>query len=144
MYKSFISTGKVELVFLDLPLDMHSNAFKAAQAAACAGEQDQFWDMHHYLFANQDALEPDKLPQYAEDLQLDVDAFRECLANGRHDGEIRQDVRTAHRLRIEGTPAYLIGRRIPKNGKLRVLEVIKGLPPYEVLAEKLNGFLDDT
>jgi len=141
VYEDFVATGKVELIFLDLPLDMHSNAFKAAEAAACAGDQDRFWDMHHELFGNQRDLAPEKLPGYAEELGLDVDAFKECLGSGRHVRGIQEDIRTAHRLGIAGTPAYLLGRRLPGGDKVQVLDVVKGLPPYEVLEEKLNALL---
>ena len=37
--KKFIDTGKVRFVSRDLPLDFHSNAMRAAQAARCAGDQ---------------------------------------------------------------------------------------------------------
>ena len=139
--EKFVRTGKVELIFLDLPLDMHSNAFKAAQAAACAGDQQKFWEMYHQLFINQRDLAPEKLPEHAKKVGLDVDAFTKCLASGRHDGGIRQDMRTAGILGIGGTPAYLIGRRLPGGDKVEVLETIHGLPPYEELEKKLNDFL---
>ena len=48
--------GKVRLVFRHFPLPMHSNAGKAAEAAACAEEQGKFWEMHKQLFANQSKL----------------------------------------------------------------------------------------
>jgi hypothetical protein len=50
-------------------------------------------------------------------------------------------MRTAQVLEITGTPAYLIGRRIEGSEKVEILEVVRGLPPYEYLEEKLNGFL---
>ena len=44
---------------LDLPLErIHSNAFRAAQAAHCAGDQGRYWEMHDRLFENYKALEP--------------------------------------------------------------------------------------
>ena len=139
--EKFVRTGKVELIFLDLPLDMHSNAFKAAQAAACAGDQKKFWEMHHQLFANQRDLAPEKLPVHARQVGLDVDAFQKCLASGRHQAGIREDMRTAGLLGIAGTPAYLIGRRLPGGDKVEILDTISGLPPYEELEKRLNGFL---
>lgn len=139
--EKFVRTGKVELIFLDLPLDMHSNAFKAAQAAACAGDQQKFWEMYHQLFANQRELAPEKLPGHARKVGLDVDAFQKCLASGRHDGGIREDVRTAGILGISGTPAYLIGRRLPDGDKVEILDTIRGLPPYEELEKRLDAFL---
>jgi protein-disulfide isomerase len=141
VYEKFIRTGKVELIFLDLPLPMHPHAFKAAEAAACAGDQKMFWDMHHQLFGNQNALAPDRLPVYAEELGLDVAAFQKCLSSGRQGAGIREDMRVAQTLGITGTPAYLLGRRIPGGDKVQILDMVKGLPPYEVLEQKINDLL---
>jgi protein-disulfide isomerase len=141
VYERFVRSGKVELIYLDLPLRMHPYAFRAAEAAACAGDQSMFWDMHHQLFANQQALAPDRLPAYAEELALDVAAFQKCLSSGRHAGGIREDIRLAQSLGISGTPAYLLGRRLPGSDKVEVLEIVKGLPTYEALEEKLEALL---
>ena len=140
VYEKFVRTGKIELIFLDLPLPMHPHAFKAAEAAACAGEQKMFWDMHHVLFANQQALAPDRLPGYAKELGLDVAAFQKCLSGGKQGAAIREDVRTLTILGINGTPRYLLGRRIPDSDKVEVLEIVKGVP-YEELERKLNALL---
>jgi protein-disulfide isomerase len=137
----FVHTGKVELVFLDLPLQMHSQAFKAAEAAACAREQKKFWEMHDVLFQNQRALTPDQLPGYAEGIGLDVPTFQKCLSSGRHDGEIRDNIRLANSLGITGTPAYVLARRIPGGDKVQVLEIVHGVPPYEELEKKINALL---
>lgn len=137
----FVDTGKVEVIFLDLPLQKHPYAFKAAEAAACAGDQKKFWEMHDHLFANQGDLAPERLPIHAEKLGLDVAAFQKCLSSGRSGAGIREDMRAAQILGITGTPAYLIGRRLAGSEKVEILEVVKGLPPYEDLEEKLNGFL---
>src|SRR5439155_9600307 len=59
---------KVRLVFRDYPLPMHPHAHQAAEAANCANAQGKFWDYHAKLFANQTALEDDKLKQYAKDV----------------------------------------------------------------------------
>jgi len=141
VYEQYVTAGKVELVFLDLPLKMHEHAFQAAEAAQCAGEQNLFWDMHHYLFAYQTALTREDLVRYAGELELEVGPFVECLDSGRHDAAIREDIEVARKLRIQGTPAYVLGRRVPASDDVEVLEVISGLPPYEVLEEKINGLL---
>jgi protein-disulfide isomerase len=141
IHENFVHTGKVELVYLNLPLPMHSQAFKAAEAAACAGDQKKFWEMHDVLFENQRALAPDQLQGYAEKLGLDVATFQKCLASGRHDAEIRSSVRVAHSLGIRGTPAYVLARRIAGGDKVLILEIVHGLLPYEELEKKLNAFL---
>jgi len=136
--EKLVHTGKVELVFLDLPLQMHPQAFKAAEAAACAGDQKKFWEMHHLLFANQRALAEDRLPGYAEKLGLDVPAFQKCLSGGRHEGEIRDNIRLAHSLGISGTPTYVLARRI-KGDKVQVLDIVHGMLPYDELEKKINA-----
>ena len=141
IYEKYVSTGKVELIYLDFPLNMHPHAFKAAEAAACAGDQNMFWEMHHLLFANQKALSPDRLPGYAKELELDVAAFEKCLSSGRHGKGIREDIRVVRGLGITGTPAYLLGRRIPGGDKIEVLEIIKGSKQSGGIEEKINALL---
>lgn len=137
--EKLIHTGKVELIYLDLPLQPHS--FKAAEAAACAGDQKRYWEMNSTLFGHQQALAPDKLPGYAEELGLDVAAFQKCLASGQHAKGIREDMRVARILGITGTPAFVLGRRLPQGDKIQVLEVIRGAAPYAVFEEKINSLL---
>jgi protein-disulfide isomerase len=72
--KEYVTTGKLRHVFLDFPLEsIHKVAFKAAEAANCAGEQGKYWEMHHRLFENQNKLEA--LTHHAEAIGLDVPKF---------------------------------------------------------------------
>jgi protein-disulfide isomerase len=137
----FVRTGKVELIFLDFPLPMHPDASKAAAAAACAGDQNKFWEMHHELFTHQDALSSEQLAGYAGKLGLDVAAFQKCISSGKTVPGIREDMRVVQNLGINGTPAYLLGRRIPGGDKVQILDMVKGLPPYEDLEKKINALL---
>lgn len=140
--EKLVRPGKVEVIFLNLPLPTHPNAFQAAEAAMCAGYQKQFWEMHHLLFANQQALAPDQLPGYAEKLGLDVAAFQKCLSDGRPAQEIRREMRLAEELGIAATPIYLLGRRVAGSDKIQVVETVRGVRPYEELEKKLNQLLD--
>lgn len=141
VYEEFVKTGKLELIHLDFPLEMHPRAFKAAEAAACAGEQGMFWDMHDQLYANQSALAPDQLASHAEELGLDAAAFQKCLGGGKHAPEIREDIRAVRSLGISGTPAYVLAERVAGGNKVQVLDIIKGLPSYEQLKERLVALL---
>jgi protein-disulfide isomerase len=138
--EKYVRPGQVELVFLDLPLQMHPDALKAAEAAACANDQGKFWEMHNLLFANQRALGVDSLPGYAEKAGLDVAAFSKCLASGKKQGGIREDVRTVGFLDIHSTPTLLLGRRVAGGDKVEVLETLHG-PTYEELAAKVDSLL---
>lgn len=87
-----MDTGKIRYIFLDFPLGFHKQAFKAAEAGACAGDQGKFWEMHDMLFENQKAITPEDLVKYAEKLGLDMSKFKECLDSGKHADEIKKDM----------------------------------------------------
>jgi|GEM_PF-351593 len=108
--RDYIDTGKVRWVIRDMPLALHPAARKAAQAGHCAGEQDKFWEMRDTLFRNSANLDSKHLRKYAQDLSLDISAFDACLASDRHLAEIDEDGQEANRVRITGTPTFVVGK----------------------------------
>ena len=47
----YIDLGKLRYVFIDYPIDqLHPDAFKAHEAANCAGDQGKYLEMHAKLF----------------------------------------------------------------------------------------------
>ena len=59
--RAYIDTGKVRFFSKDLPLDMHANAMRAAQAGRCAGEQGKFWELRDVMGMNPDKLDIDHI-----------------------------------------------------------------------------------
>src|SRR2546425_944497 len=54
--REYVQTGKVRLVYINLPLPyLHANALAAALVATCAARQGKFWPMHDALFQHQEA-----------------------------------------------------------------------------------------
>ena len=47
---------QVKLIFKQFPLEIHSDAYRAATAALAAQKQGKFWEMHYALFAHHDNL----------------------------------------------------------------------------------------
>lgn len=142
IYEEYIETGKLAFYFLDYPFAERFPAFKAAEAAHCAGDQDRFWEMHHQLFAHPDALGYDDLLAHAEALELDVDALAQCLRKRTHANGIREDVRLAQQLGLKGTPGFVFARRhAKKEGKVQIIDIIGGNVKYELLAEKIDEHL---
>jgi protein-disulfide isomerase len=90
--KEYVDTGKIRYILLDLPFGFNNLAFKAAEAAACTGEQGKFWEMRDSLFENQKDLTPESLVKYAEKIGVDMPKFKECLDSGKYADEIKKDM----------------------------------------------------
>lgn len=116
------SSGKsVRTVFVHFPLDgscnpgmgdRHPHACAAAKAAECARDQDRFWEYGALMFDNQHALERDDLLSYAEDLQLDTDAFQVCLDHPATELRVLHGIKLALDLKVRATPTlYVDGYR---------------------------------
>lgn len=85
---NYVQTGRIRLVFRPV-LNHGDRSLITSEAAACAAEQSQFWQMHEMLFTRQDELwatDPAGLPalmqQYAEELGMDRATFDACVAAG--------------------------------------------------------------
>jgi protein-disulfide isomerase len=124
---------RMQFVYRDFPLEsIHPQALPAAEAAECADDQGAFWEYQDLLFANQGSLDSDSLISYAEDLQLDVDEFRECFESGKYEDEVRADLDDGMAYGVSGTPTFFI------NGMRLV-----GAQPYsafeQVIEEELGN-----
>ncbi|MBM4320643.1 MAG: hypothetical protein FJ125_11965, partial [Deltaproteobacteria bacterium] len=101
----------VRLVFRHNPLSFHKLAPGASQATLAAGEQGKFWEMHALLFANQKALEVDKLEEYARQIGLDIPRFKSFMEAAKGQGRIDADQKLAMQLGARGTPAFYVNGR---------------------------------
>ena len=119
---------KVKLVYRHYPIDqLHPQAYRAAEAAACANEQGKFWAYHDKLYANGPDANPDKLRSLAQSVGLDVPTFVQCLSSGKYRQAIQKDIDEALRLGINGTPAFIVNGRWlsgaqPLENFIRVIE----------------------
>jgi len=109
---AYVKTGKVQWVFVNLPVPSHLNAWIASEAAMCAGAvADRFWVMHDRLFvagkewtASTDA--GSVMSRYAKDAGLPMDAWNACVASDRLAPLILQDVIFGSR--VTGTPTFIV------------------------------------
>jgi protein-disulfide isomerase len=138
--KEYVTTGKLRHVFLDFPLEsIHKSAFKAAEAANCAGEQGKYWEMHHRLFENQNALEP--WTPHAAALGLDVTKFEECLNSGRQAAAIRKEMAEAQKAGVTGTPTFFFAYTDPKSSKVQTIRRLSGAQPYATFKAEIDKLL---
>jgi len=119
---------KVRLVYRDYPLPFHPFARPASEAAACAKDQNKYWEYHAKLFDNQTALQDEKLKQYAKDVGMDEAKFNECFEKKPHKAAIDEDIADGGKVGVNGTPAFFI------NGRM-----ISGAQPFE----KFKEIIDD-
>jgi protein-disulfide isomerase len=127
---------------MDFPLEsIHKNAFKAAEAARCAGEQGKFWQMHDRLFTNQTSLEPWK--PHAEAVGLDVAKFEGCLNAGKYAEAVRKDAADALKAGVSVTPSFFLAYTDPNSSKVKTAVRLTGAQPYAAFKAQIDQLLAD-
>ncbi len=113
-------------------------SIRAAEAAACANEQGQFWPYHDTIFANQrgenqGAFRNDTLKAIAAALGLDEAAFNDCLDSDRYREAVEAETTAGQERSVRSTPTLFI------NG-----EKIEGAIPFEQLQPLIEAELTNT
>jgi protein-disulfide isomerase len=127
--KDHIATGKIKYVLRDFPIEsMHPDAFKAHEAANCAGEQGKYWEMHDRLFQNQNKLGAADLPKHAQAIEPKPAEFEQCLKSGRRGAEIRKDIADGQKAGVQGTPTFFLGIQDREGKTIKVLRTICWCP----------------
>jgi len=131
-----IRTGRVRWRFHDRPLEGHAKSLPAHQAAACAGEQGKFWEMHDQLYYNQNAWvearnTEKKLREYAQKIALDLPGYDACVRSNRYLSRLMASARRASEQGINSTPTFVIGTTKVENaiGYDQLKAVIDSLSP---------------
>ena len=115
---------KIRFVHRNFPLSFHQNAFASAEAALCAGDQDEYWEFHDVLFDNQGLLNNQEgtildqatYNQFARDLGLEVTTFEECMTSRKYQQSVVDDMNYANGLPFDtngepavgGTPTFFV------------------------------------
>ena len=131
MSAEYIKTGKARYVFVDYPIaQLHPQAARSHEAAACAAEQGKFWEMHAILFSTPPAKEDTALTAQAQSAGLDTSKFTACLASGRNAASIKTSVARMEQLGISGTPMTVIGLTPAPGQPMKVVKYVYGARPY--------------
>jgi predicted DsbA family dithiol-disulfide isomerase len=107
------SDDDVRYVWRHLPLnDVHTSAQLAAEASEAAAAQGKFWEHYDALFAHQGTFSPQDLVNYATQIGLDLDRFRDDLHHHAETPRVAEDVASADSSGVSGTPTFFVnGRR---------------------------------
>ena len=131
----YVRTGKVRLVFVNLPLSMHRNAIPAAELAMCAARQNRFWPVHDLLFRNQARwaalAEPsDYFLGFADSAGINRDSLTACVRGGLTRDIVRADAEGSIRSGARSTPSFYV-----EGG------MITGAQPIEVFRTVLDSVI---
>jgi len=100
---------KLRFVFRNFPLTrVHPYAWIAAEAAEAAALQGKFWEMHDFIFENQEMLEPEILPGWAKKLGLNIDQFASAVRQPGISKRIKEDEMSGMKSGVNGTPSFFI------------------------------------
>jgi protein-disulfide isomerase len=138
---AYIQAGQVKYFFRDLPGPEHLNALFKARVARCAGEQDQFWAAHDRLFRDQRPFDGPGLTAFSEALGLDRERFNACITSDRYLEAIQRSAMGASRMRINGTPAFLIGTLSEDGTVLKTVKVFLGAESFQAFRTVLDDLL---
>jgi protein-disulfide isomerase len=141
LYSEYVTSGKVRHVFLHYPIEqLHPDAYRSHEAAACAGDQGKFWELHAKLF-DSPLRTVEQLVPLAQSAGLDAAAFRACLESGRHGQAVRDSVARIQKLGISGTPHFLVGRTPPPGQPMKVAKIVEGAQPFSAFKTALDEVL---
>lgn len=112
-----VSTGRVRWRFRDFVGPSHQNSLDAHLAAACAGEQGQFWAMHDQITFNQQRWMRDRRPDrafrdYARAIGVDVGRYNDCVDDQQMVVRFEASKREGLDLGVTATPSFVIGGRL--------------------------------
>lgn len=146
--EEYIDTGKVKLVYRDLPLPFHDPmATREAIAANCSREQggdSTYFKYHDEIFtrtiSNGNGLAEEDLTTIASDIGLNLADFSTCLDSGKYDDEIQNDLADAGVVGATGTPTYFIGKS-SNDGNIQGQRII-GAQPFSVFKAIIDQELE--
>jgi protein-disulfide isomerase len=116
LLSDYIATGKVSFEFRDLAF-IGDDSVTAAEAAACAIDQDGYWLYHDTIYANHFGenlgnLSKSRLLEMAKLSGLDQDEISSCIDAGTKLTEVQQMHQEATQLGLTSTPSFVLNGQV--------------------------------
>lgn len=108
----FVATGQVRFEYRDFAF-IGKESTAAAEASACALEQDRFWEYHAILYSNQDgenkgAFHRSRLIEMAGKVGLDEAQFTSCIDSDRHEDAVSASLAEGRERGVSSTPSFYV------------------------------------
>jgi protein-disulfide isomerase len=152
--QQYVKTGKVYFIYRSMGNFLSDNiarsggpsdteSIDAISAAYCAGDQGKFWEYHDILFANQTGegvgdFTPRKLTAYAQELNLDMNAFQSCFDSGKYKERAQQDEKDGQAAGVKATPSFVMYYTV--NGQQQQ-KLIEGALPFSQFQQDFDAAL---
>lgn len=116
LLSNYVSTGKVQFEFRDMAF-LGPDSITAAEAAACAIDQDAYWPYHDTIYANHFGenlgnLSKSRLSKMAELAGLDSGKINSCLKDGTTSTDVQNMRQEANNLGINSTPSFVLNGEV--------------------------------
>jgi protein-disulfide isomerase len=133
--RDYVATGKLRLIFVNMPLSIHPNAEPAAEVAMCAARQHKFWQMHDALFRSQDSWADLKEPgayflSLADSIHANRGQLQECLRTRAMRPVVAEDFDGSRRSGAGSTPTFYVEG-----------ELIVGSQPFGLFKQVLDSII---
>lgn len=139
LIEEYLDTGRVLYVFMEFPVvDRSPQAFSAANAARCAGDQGKYPEMRESLYRNPYSLDAAGLAAQGNALGLEPAAYTACIEALPHDETIRAHMALGQQLGVRGTPFFFLGQPGDDDGHVLVHRRIAGAQPVELFRTEID------
>jgi len=99
---------RIHVVRLNVPLDRHRNALRAALSAVCSEPSGKSDELSEFLFKSED-LSAAAIDRHAASLGIDMKAFRDCLESPAARARVEREKALLHAIGFEGLPTTYVG-----------------------------------
>ena len=137
---NYINTGKVNLVFIDMPF-LGYDSTPASEATYCADDQGKYWEYHTMLFRFQQEIDDgwanaNRLQAFAFNLGLDIEQFDKCMTTDDHKAKVNFNMQMSKKeFGANSTPTFVI---VNTQGEWKK---IIGAHPYSTFEDIIESML---
>ena len=138
--ENYVDTGKVNLIFLDMPF-LGQDSTHAAAATYCADDQDEYWGYHVKLYQLQQHVDDgwaniDRLHAIAFSLDMNMPEFDSCMNSKEpYDRVSFHKQKASTDFGANSTPTFVITNTAGDSKK------IVGAHPYSTFEQIINPML---
>ncbi|HCE30948.1 hypothetical protein A2778_05650 [Candidatus Daviesbacteria bacterium RIFCSPHIGHO2_01_FULL_40_24] len=112
--KTYVDSGKIKLVYKDLPIPSTASLVGAALCAKDQGGDSAYFKFHDQLVANMKSdgtnVTADDLPALAKKTNLNVTTFQKCLDSSKFQSEFEKNFAVAQDIGINKIPLWFLGK----------------------------------